>query len=347
MKPLISVLIDTFNHEQYIDQAVVSAIEQDFPSSEYEILVVDDGSTDRTAEIVRKFEPRVRLLTKQNGGQASAFNLGIRESRADIVAFLDGDDWWAQRKLSVVVSTLELHPEVAAVGHGFQEVREQTHQVIIRVPPESKLLQLSTREHAREAALGWPFLCTSAITVRRSVLESCTPLPEVLFFSADAPIATAGMAMKLRLLPEALCYYRRHSGNLYAFDPKDADRLRRRWEMDDVMFATINRTLLRIGVCAGCISELIDENWVTTNRASLRRFGGNRLKTFRTEMRAFRWLYGSPSPGYVLFKYAVVGAATFLLSPRRFYAVRDWYGKKNLGRFRDWIGRAEPRSTDQ
>jgi glycosyltransferase involved in cell wall biosynthesis len=98
-KPFVSVLIDTYNHERFIEKAIVSVLEQDFPSGEREILVVDDGSSDRTPEIVRKFEPHVRLLRKANGGQASAFNAGIPECKGEIVAFLDGDDWWARNKL--------------------------------------------------------------------------------------------------------------------------------------------------------------------------------------------------------------------------------------------------------
>ncbi len=71
--PLISVLIDTYNHERYIEQAIVSVFEQDFPSSELEILVVDDGSSDKTASIVQKFGPPVRHLRKNGeGGKASA-----------------------------------------------------------------------------------------------------------------------------------------------------------------------------------------------------------------------------------------------------------------------------------
>src|SRR6516225_6521253 len=104
MTPLFSVLIDTYNHQGYIEQAVVSAIEQDFPASDYEILVVDDGSTDHTPEIVRKFEPRVRLLRKENGGQASAINYGTAHAKGTFVAFLDGDDIWLPSKLSRVAS---------------------------------------------------------------------------------------------------------------------------------------------------------------------------------------------------------------------------------------------------
>src|SRR6202008_2657815 len=120
--PAVTVLIDTFNHERFIDEAIVSVLEQDFPRAEMEILVVDDGSTDRTPEIVRKFDPHVRLLRKTNGGQASAFNAGIPEARGEIVAFLDGDDWWAPNKLRKVLDAFESNPQVGMVGHGSTTV---------------------------------------------------------------------------------------------------------------------------------------------------------------------------------------------------------------------------------
>src|SRR6059036_2621704 len=120
-KPLVTVLIDTYNHERFVEQAIVSALEQDFPATEREIIVVDDGSTDRTPEIVKKFEPRVRLLRKENGGQASAFNAGIPECKGEIVAFLDGDDWWVRGKLRRVAEVLAAEHAVGLVGHGIKE----------------------------------------------------------------------------------------------------------------------------------------------------------------------------------------------------------------------------------
>src|SRR5579863_566501 len=103
-KPLVTVLVDTCNHERFIEEAIVSVLEQDFPRKEMEILVVDDGSTDRTPEIIGKFATRVHHLRKSNGGQASAFNAGIAEARGEIIAFLDGDDWWERNKLERVLS---------------------------------------------------------------------------------------------------------------------------------------------------------------------------------------------------------------------------------------------------
>src|ERR1700684_2914095 len=96
---LITALIDTHNHERFIARAIESVLDQKVPQDGLESLVVDDGSTDRTPEIVEKFAPRVRLLRKANGGQGSAFNAGIPEAQGQIVAFLDGDDWWARNKL--------------------------------------------------------------------------------------------------------------------------------------------------------------------------------------------------------------------------------------------------------
>src|SRR3954468_2426593 len=87
-KPLITALIDTYNHEKYIEQALVSVVEQGLSAAELEIVVVDDGSTDKTPEIIKGFAPRVKHVRKKNGGQASAFNAGFAESRGEIVATL-------------------------------------------------------------------------------------------------------------------------------------------------------------------------------------------------------------------------------------------------------------------
>src|SRR5258708_35410839 len=69
MKPLVTALVDTFNHERYIEQALVSVLEQGLSPSELEIVVVDDGSTDKTPSIIEKFVPRVKYLRKKNGAR--------------------------------------------------------------------------------------------------------------------------------------------------------------------------------------------------------------------------------------------------------------------------------------
>src|SRR5258708_12276025 len=87
--PRVTVLIDTYNHERFIERAILSVLNQDMPMDDVEILVVDDGSTDRTPEIVLQFEPRLHLIRKANGGRASAFNLCFAHPRGEIIATLD------------------------------------------------------------------------------------------------------------------------------------------------------------------------------------------------------------------------------------------------------------------
>src|SRR5437763_15554824 len=132
MKPFVTALIDTYNHEKYIEQAIVSVLEQGLSAEELEIVVVDDGSRDGTASIAEKFAPRVRLVRKKNGGQASAFNAGYRESRGEIVALLDGDDWGAKGKLNAVLDALGAKPELAAASHGYFEYDEGTGETRAR-----------------------------------------------------------------------------------------------------------------------------------------------------------------------------------------------------------------------
>jgi glycosyltransferase involved in cell wall biosynthesis len=345
-KPMLSVLIDTYNHERYIEQAVVSALEQDFPASDYEIVVVDDGSTDRTPEIVGRFAPRVRLVRKKNGGQASAFNAAFPELRGEIVAFLDGDDWFANGKLTAVMKALEKEPEAAAIGHGYYEVREDTSETRVCTPPQSKFVRLATPEAAREAMLSWPFLLMGALTVRRKVLEKIMPIPDVLVFSADGPISVTAMTEGVRILDQPLFYYRHHAENLFAIDPKNAPKNRRRSEMNETMFELLAPMLIRAGVRADVVSAFVDPSWVFYSRSNLAAFGGSRLKALRTEMRSFHSEFKNPSFLYLLFKYFVVGTATLLLPARNFYKARNWYTEKNLARVREQITGGE-RSENQ
>src|SRR6266404_3626644 len=194
MKPLITALVDTYNHEKYIEQALVSVLEQGLSPAELEIVVVDDGSTDGTASIVEKFAPRVKHVRKKNGGQASAFNAGFAESQGQIVALLDGDDWWAKKKLATVVEALERTPEVSAVGHGYYDFHEETNEARPCVPPARTVVNMATPEAARAALRVWGFLLMGALTVRRSVLEWIMPIPEEMVFMADTAIQVAAIA---------------------------------------------------------------------------------------------------------------------------------------------------------
>lgn len=332
-KPLVSVLIDTYNQEKYIEQAVLSAVEQDFPAPDYEIVVVDDGSTDRTPETVRKFAPRVRLLRKKNGGQASAFNAAFSELRGEIVALLDGDDWFASGKLKATVGALEREPEAYGAGHGYYEFHEHSNESKKRVPDDKQFLSLSSPQAAAAAMKGWPFLLVGALTVRRRVLERTIPISHALRFCADGPIAWAAMAMGAVIFEEPLCYYRHHEGNLHAVKDQSVRQMRRRTAMNDLMFTNIEPLMYRLGVERDALRESLFNVWNHHNREMLEKFGGKRLRAFRTEMRVFDADHDQ-NARYRLLKLLATGAGTLVLPPQLFYRSRKWW-HQNQGRIRE------------
>jgi glycosyltransferase involved in cell wall biosynthesis len=99
MTHTVSVIMPAYNAAAYVGRAIESALAQTHPP--LEILVVDDGSTDHTADVVASYEPAVRLVCKPNGGPASARNLGAKLARGRWLGLLDADDWWQPNKLSV------------------------------------------------------------------------------------------------------------------------------------------------------------------------------------------------------------------------------------------------------
>ncbi len=338
--PLVSVLIDTFNQGQFLEQAIESVLAQDLSSSELEILVVDDGSTDNTASLMSKFAPRVRYLRKNNGGQASAFNAAFPELHGEIIAFLDADDWWTKDKLSSVLDAFSKNPDVAAVGHGFYDtLADGTPSEL--VTPDVLHINFASPEQARIAAVGKCCLATSKMTVRRRVLERMGPIPEELVFCADEPIMDAALALGGAVLIERpLCYYRYHSNNFFGFDSKDFSRKKKRYDIQAFLTKYLPELLSGLGVSQECIQILLDRAVADLERFDAQHRGG-RWQVFRTEMRVFSREYKNPSLGYRLFK-AASGALMLALPPARFYQVRNWYAKKNLRRFREAIGEAEP-----
>ena len=180
--PLVTILIDAYNYGQYIEEAVESALAQEFPREQREILVVDDGSTDDTAERLKKYGDAIRYLRKTNGGQASAFNFGFAGARGEIIATLDADDMWLPQKLRRVCETFQKQPDTGMVYHrthmwsGREEMQVDNHfsEVSGRVP-ESGL-----------SLLRYSMVATSCLAFRRSALDKILPVPEALRSQADA-----------------------------------------------------------------------------------------------------------------------------------------------------------------
>ncbi|MBK8993570.1 MAG: glycosyltransferase family 2 protein, partial [Gammaproteobacteria bacterium] len=113
---LVSVVIPAYNAAAFIERAVDSVLTQSYRSRE--VLVVNDGSTDRTGEVLARYGSAIRVIDQPNGGLSSARNRGIREARGEFVALLDADDRWLPEKLERQVQAM-----VADPGIGFCSTR--------------------------------------------------------------------------------------------------------------------------------------------------------------------------------------------------------------------------------
>lgn len=160
--PRISVVIPTYNSVPLVVEAVRSVLAQTRPADE--VLVVDDGSTDDTAERLAAFGPPVRVIRKANGGVSSARNRGVAEATGDLIAFLDADDVWHPRKLEIQLNVLEKHPDLGMFG-----TRTFDWPGPMPDPPDSspQLTRVSfDRLIVRNA------FCTSTVLVRTAVIRA-------------------------------------------------------------------------------------------------------------------------------------------------------------------------------
>jgi glycosyltransferase involved in cell wall biosynthesis len=340
-RPAFTVLIDTFNHERFLHDAIVSVLEQDLPAADAEILVVDDGSTDRTPAIARAFAPRVRYLRKENGGQASAFNFGIPEAQGEIVAFLDGDDFWKKNKLTAVRDAFAANPQAGAVGHGIVQTDTERGESSELMPVHAGTFDLRTPQGAKTFRNYMCFMGTSRVAIRRTVLERVLPIPEGLVVEADEFMSGLAVAYGgAVLLPEALTYYRIHADNLYQFRANDASRIRKKMNVIACLAREWPTRLAAAGVGPEEIEIIVAPTRSMATRMRLMLDGGWPWETYLAERAELQLAYRRMGLGYRLYKEAVLTAA-LLMPPRWFYRLRDWYSANGMRRFRGVVGEPE------
>jgi glycosyltransferase involved in cell wall biosynthesis len=346
-RPFVSVLIDTYNHERFIEQAIVSVLEQDFPAEEREILVVDDGSTDATPEIVRKFAPEVRVLRKENGGQASAFNAGIPECGGEIVAFLDGDDWWTQKKLTRVAEAMRAEPAVGIVGHGITEVYTdgREHTELLREVPR---FRIDSEDGARAFRLRKSFLGTSRMTIRAKVLSAIGRVPEALRIQADEYLFTLAALSGGLVLRESLTYYRLHEANAFQIADGNLQALRRKQKVLAELADSLRVELKKRQVPEGAAKLVVDSVQTEADMIRLGIENGWPAETLRTEVRNYRMMHEKASVSQWLVKCVTLLPACVMPS-QMYYSLRHRMARNGLYlRARQkWLRFPEPPHVDR
>jgi len=186
--PLVSVVIPTYNCEAYIGETIDSVLAQEFQN--IEIIVVDDGSTDQTPDIVRSYGPGVKLLSQENSGVCVARNRGLREAVGDYICFMDHDDYWYPWKISRQLEELGIHPEVGVAYSAFTLWMTDASG---KFPRPGSLYNSSIADDIDRSFSGWIYhlllldcwVLTSTAMFRAEVLRKCGAFDEMLPYSED------------------------------------------------------------------------------------------------------------------------------------------------------------------
>ena len=161
----VSVVIPTYNDEGTIAATVESALAQRFEAG-FEVIVVNDGSTDGTRGILAKFGDRIRVIDQKNSGVSAARNAGIRAASGEYIALLDGDDTWTEDKLAKTVPVLDENPACVAVASNVIGVDDAGRVVSYPVTPEFR--HSPTLDEMLDRL--WAYLPSACVIRRETIL---------------------------------------------------------------------------------------------------------------------------------------------------------------------------------
>ncbi len=210
--PRVSAIVLAYNFEDYIAESIESVLAQDYPPELLEVIVVDDGSTDRTREVIAPYLDRVRYIHKENGGLLSSVNRGFAEATGELIAIQSGDDMWTPRKLALQVEILRTRPEVGLV-YGDMEVVDNDHKVLHSsfwekegiTPHRGRPLSQLVRAN---------FVSGGTIVVRADLRERFHPLPDHAGWEDWWIAVRVAEVAELEYVREPMLRYRFHGANM-------------------------------------------------------------------------------------------------------------------------------------
>ena len=209
----ISVVIPTYNYGRFLREAIDSVLAQTY--APLEILVVDDGSTDDTEQIVASYGERVRYIRQRNAGVGAARNNGIAQARGEYVAFLDSDDIWLPQKLEKQIARFEADPELGLVYCGAERFNESG---VVSVSLEGSEGWIAPRLLGLDAEV---ITAGSGIMVPRRVAEEAGGFDVRLPPSEDWDFAyRIAVRYRVGFVREVLVRYRQHGAGIHLNVPR-------------------------------------------------------------------------------------------------------------------------------
>jgi glycosyltransferase involved in cell wall biosynthesis len=247
--PLISVIMTVYNADQFIDEAIQSILDQTF--SDYEFIIIDDGSEDNTASHIRQYtDPRIVFTPRTHCGRAAALNFAISQARSPIIAFMDADDRSLKHRLSVQYTIAVEHPEIGVLSSWFYRVTFAGRvKRLVKLPEKhSDIEMMMTRSCS---------ILFGASMMRKSLLE------QIQGFNFEHK--AEDWDLFLRLLPltlfynvqEPLLYYRQHRNSITGKHQKlqqsdsyiiSRDYLLRKLELSNSLVER-RQILIRLSLC--------------------------------------------------------------------------------------------------
>lgn len=223
--PTVSIIIPTYNRAAFLPQALDSIRGQTYQN--WEILVIDDGSTDNTEEIVRQYPAPIRYFRPAHRGVSAARNLGIREAHGAYVLFLDSDDFLLANALCALVPALDGSPAVdVAYGEGFVVDRDGA-----RVCELAAYRKTPVDGSLESFVIGSPIIQIATALFRRSALFQVDgPFDEQMscYEDMDFYMRLRAAGRQFAHIPDLTCCYRIHGGNVLAqTSPAESERQRR------------------------------------------------------------------------------------------------------------------------
>ncbi|NJR60187.1 MAG: glycosyltransferase [Cyanobacteria bacterium CRU_2_1] len=254
--PTVSVLMPVYNAQKYVAQAIESILHQTF--TDFELLIVDDGSSDRSFRILKRYaahDSRIRLLSRPNKGFVKTLNEMIPLANGDLIARMDADDLSLPDRFAHQVEFLRQHPEVVCVG-GFQDWIDEAGRILIDHQEAIENAEIQAQLLTGRTAINHP-----SAMMRRSALLQVGGYDESMYPAEDLDLwLRLGEIGKLANLPETVVYYRQHSRSIS--EQKQAEQTAKRRQ-------ACERAWQRRGIVGHFVEG---EPWRPVDRPSRHRF---------------------------------------------------------------------------
>jgi Glycosyl transferase family 2 len=212
--PVVSVVMATYNFERFVARAIESVLAQDYPPEALELIVVDDGSTDSTPEVVQPYleAAPIKYIRKPNGGLLSTMNRGIAEATGELICLFSGDDEFKPQKTRVQVDFMREHPEVGLVYSDLQVVDDEGGQMNASLWDMANITPVRGRPVG--ALLKRNVISGGTMMFRSSLKSHYHPIPDFAAWEDWYIALRIASVAEIDYVAEPLYRYRYHGGNM-------------------------------------------------------------------------------------------------------------------------------------